>query len=59
MTRALQYYQKEPANMEKTTALNLRVNPDVKRRAKNVLSQLVIPISTTTDTYLKQVSIIS
>lgn len=32
--------------MGKTTTLNLRVNPDVKRRAEEVLSQLGIPMST-------------
>lgn len=33
--------------MEKTTTLNLRVNPDVKRRAEEVLSQLGIPFDVT------------
>lgn len=42
--------------MEKTTTLNLRVNPDVKRRAEEVLSQLGIPMSTAIDIYLKQIS---
>ena len=42
--------------MEKTTTLNLRVNPDVKRRAEGVLSQLGIPMSTAIDMYLKQIS---
>jgi len=43
-------------NVEKTTTLNLRVNPDVKRRAEEVLSQLGIPMSTAIDIYLKQIS---
>ena len=43
--------------MEKTTTLNLRVNPDVKRRAEEVLSQLGIPMSTAIDMYLKQISL--
>ena len=43
--------------MEKTTTLNLRVNPDVKRRAEEVLSQLGIPMSTAIDIYLKQISL--
>ena len=43
-------------NLEKTTTLNLRVNPDVKRRAEEVLSQLGIPMSTAIDIYLKQIS---
>ncbi|MBS4025290.1 MAG: type II toxin-antitoxin system RelB/DinJ family antitoxin [Clostridia bacterium] len=43
--------------MEKTTTLNLRVNPEVKRKAEQVLSQLGIPMSTAIDIYLKQISI--
>lgn len=43
--------------MEKTTTLNLRVNPDVKRRAEEVLSQHGIPMSTAIDIYLKQISL--
>lgn len=39
--------------MEKTTTLNLRFNPDVKRRAEEVLSQLGMPMSTAIDIYLK------
>ena len=42
--------------MEKTTTLNLRVNPYVKRKAEEVLSQLGIPMSTAIDIYLKQIS---
>ena len=42
--------------MEKTTTLNLRVNPEVKRRAEQVLSQLGMPMSTAIDIYLKQIS---
>lgn len=42
--------------MEKTTTLNLRVNPDVKRKAESILSQLGIPMSTAIDMYLKQIS---
>ncbi len=42
--------------MEKTTTLNLRVNPDVKRRAEEVLLQLGMPMSTAIDIYLKQIS---
>lgn|GEM_PF-2808560 len=32
--------------MEKTTTLNLRVNPIVKQNAEEVLSQIGIPMST-------------
>jgi len=42
--------------VEKTTTLNLRVNPNVKRNAEEVLSQLGIPMSTAIDMYLKQIS---
>ena len=42
--------------MAKTMTLNLRVNPDVRRRAEEVLSQLGIPMSTAIDMYLKQIS---
>ena len=35
--------------MEKTATLNLRVNPIVKERAENFLSQLGIPMSTAID----------
>lgn len=45
-------------NMEKTTTLNLRINPDVKRRAEEVLSQLGMPMSTAIDIYLKQIAMI-
>lgn len=44
--------------MEKTTTLNLRVNPNVKQRAEDVLSQLGIPMSTAIDIYLKQISMV-
>jgi addiction module RelB/DinJ family antitoxin len=38
--------------------LNLRVNPDVKKRAEEVLSQLGMPMSTAIDIYLKQIAMI-
>lgn len=43
--------------MEKSKTLNIRVNPDVKKRAEEVLSQLGIPMSTAIDIYLKQISL--
>ena len=43
--------------MEKTATLNLRVNPLVKRRAEEVLSQLGVPMSTAVDMYLNQISL--
>lgn len=42
--------------MEKTSTLNLRVNPVVKQRAEEVLSRLGIPMSTAIDIYLNQIS---
>lgn len=43
--------------MEKTATLNLRVNPDVKKSAEDVLSQLGIPMSTAIDMYLRQIAL--
>ncbi len=43
--------------MEKSTTLNLRVNPTVKQRAEDVLSRLGIPMSTAIDMYLHQISL--
>ena len=44
--------------MEKTTTLNLRVNPSVKYDAEVVLKQLGIPLSTAIDMYLRQISLV-
>jgi len=44
-------------NMEKTATLNLRVNPDVKSSAENILSQLGVPMATAVDMFLKQISL--
>lgn len=41
--------------MEKTTTLNLRVNPSVKQRAEDVLNQLGIPMTTAINMYLNQI----
>ena len=43
--------------MEKTATLNLRVNPNVKQRAEDVLNRLGIPMSTAIDMYLNQISL--
>ena len=43
--------------MEKTATLNLRVNPAVKARAEEVLSQLGVPMSTAIDIYLNQIAL--
>lgn len=43
--------------MEKSTTLNLRVNPTVKARAEAVLSRLGVPMSTAIDMYLNQISL--
>lgn len=44
--------------MGKTATLNIRVNPDVKENAENILSQLGIPMATAIDMYLKQISLV-
>lgn len=43
--------------MEKSTTMNLRVNPTVKQRAEDVLQQLGIPMATAIDMYLRQISL--
>lgn len=43
--------------MEKTTTLNLRVNPTVKQQAEDVLKQLGVPMATAIDIYLRQISL--
>ena len=43
--------------MEKTATLNLRVNPNVKQRAEEVLSKLGVPMSTAIDMFLNQISL--
>lgn len=43
--------------MEKTATLNLRVHPDVKREAEDVLNQLGIPMSTAITMYLRQIAL--
>ena len=44
--------------MAKTATLNLRVNPDVKESAENVLEQLGISMATAIDMYLKQITLV-
>ena len=44
--------------MGKTATLNLRVDPELKERAENILDQLGIPMSTAIDMYLKQISLV-
>ena len=43
--------------MEKTATLNLRVNPDVKREAEQVLNRLGIPMSVAVTMYLKRIAL--
>jgi addiction module RelB/DinJ family antitoxin len=43
--------------MEKTATLNHRVNPDVKKAAENVLTQLGVPMATAIDMFLKQIAL--
>ena len=42
--------------MEKTTTMNLRVNPAVKRQAEDVLKQLGVPMATAVDMFLRQIA---
>lgn len=44
--------------MEKSTTLNLRVNPTLKQDAESVLSRLGIPMSTAVDMFLNQVVLV-
>ena len=41
--------------MEKSTTLNLRVNPTLKKDAESVLGRLGVPMSTAVDMFLNQV----
>ena len=41
--------------MEKTTTMNLRVNPVVKQEAEDVLKQLGVPMATAVDMFLRQI----
>ena len=43
--------------MGKTAALNLRVNPEVKEKAEEILKSLGVPMSTAIDIYLNQISL--
>lgn len=43
--------------MEKSTTLNLRVNPIVKQQAEDVLKQLGVPMSTAVDMFLRQITL--
>lgn len=43
--------------MEKTTTMNLRVNPIVKQQADDVLKQLGVPMSTAVDMFLRQIAL--
>lgn len=43
--------------MEKSATLNLRVSPEVKTQAEEILKQLGIPMSTAVDMFLRQISL--
>jgi len=43
--------------LSKTATLNLRVNPEVKKNAEEILDQLGIPMATAIDMYLKQIAL--
>ena len=44
--------------MEKSTTLNLRVNPTLKHDAESVLGRLGIPMSTAIDMFLNQIVLV-
>lgn len=44
--------------MEKSATLNLRVNPDLKEQAEDILRQLGIPMSTAVDMFLNQITLV-
>ncbi len=43
--------------MEKSTTLNLRVNPTIKKQAEDVLKQLGVPMATAVDMFLRQITL--
>ena len=43
--------------MAKSTTLNLRVNPEVKQEAEDVLKKLGVPMSTAVDMFLRQIAL--
>lgn len=43
--------------MEKTTTLNLRVSPALKKEAEEILSKLGLSMSAAIDIYLKQITL--
>jgi len=43
--------------MEKNATLNIRINPEVKKSAEMVLSQLEVPMATAIDMFLKQITL--
>ena len=43
--------------MEKNATLNIRINPEVKKSAEVVLTQLGVPMATAIDIFLKQVAL--
>lgn len=49
--------RKEAVTVEKTTTMNLRVNPVVKQQAEDVLKQLGVPMATAVDMFLRQIAL--
>ena len=49
--------RKKAVTMEKTTTMNLRVNPVVKQQAEDVLKQLGVPMATAVDMFLRQIAL--
>ncbi len=44
--------------MEKTSTLNLRVNPKIKQEAESILNRLGVPMSAAIDIYLNQIILV-
>jgi addiction module RelB/DinJ family antitoxin len=44
-------------SVEKSTTLNLRVNPMIKQQAEDVLKQLGVPMATAVDMFLRQITL--
>lgn len=57
MCSKMHYNTIEVIGMDKSAAINVRVNPQVKRDAENVLDQLGISMSTAIDIFLRQIAI--
>ena len=51
------YHDEVDRQMEKTATLNVRVSPEIKREAEEVLAQLGVSMSSAIDMFLRQISL--